>query len=80
MLYFSKHKSKLAHPKCAALVKRDDLEQKIIFEQYRLITPHSKLHNVLHRNLPNQSYMPCIEIYSNCIQVNAVDIFLLLIL
>ena len=43
-------KSKHAHPKCAVLVKRDDLEQKIIFEQCRL-TPHSKLHNVLYRNL-----------------------------
>ena len=74
-------KSKLVHPKCAAL---DNLEQKIIFEQYRL-TPHSKLYNVLYRNLihhiiPNQSYMPCIEVYSNCIQVNGVYIFILLIL
>ena len=42
--------SKLAHPKCPVLMKTDDLEQKLIFEQYRL-TPHSKLYNVLYRNL-----------------------------
>ena len=43
-------KSKLAHLKCEVLVKTDDFEQKIIFEQYRL-TPHSKLHNALYMNL-----------------------------
>ena len=39
-----------ARPKFAVLVKTDGLEQKIIFEQYRL-SPHSKIHNVLYRNL-----------------------------
>ena len=48
-------KSKLAHLKCAVLVKTNGFEQKIIFEQYRL-TPHSKLHNALYRNLLLPTY------------------------
>ena len=59
--------NKHAHPKCAVLVKRDDLEQKIIFEQCRFTRPSLKA-----------SQCTLYE-FNNFTQVNGVDVFLLLI-